>query len=81
MQVSFPRDFPGFLRRLRQQQLQPDVMTYSACVSACEAAGRWLRAVSLLAEMRRAAVAAIPCFFVKLGGGDMVKPHANVQQF
>ena len=39
--------------RLQHQQLQPDVMTYSAAISACEEGSRWLRAIDLLKKMDR----------------------------
>ena len=39
--------------RLRHQDLQPDVMAYSAAISACEESSRWHRAIGFLKEMQR----------------------------
>ena len=39
------------LRRMREDGLQPDIQTFSSCISACEAAGQWQRALAILQSM------------------------------
>jgi tetratricopeptide (TPR) repeat protein len=41
----------ALLRRMREEGLVPDIQTYSSCISACEAAGQWQRAVGVLQTM------------------------------
>jgi pentatricopeptide repeat domain-containing protein 1 len=38
----------ALLRRMREENLTPDVKTYSSVISACEAAGEWQRALGVL---------------------------------
>jgi pentatricopeptide repeat protein len=38
----------ALLRRMREENLRPDVKTYSSAISACEAAGEWQRALGVL---------------------------------
>ena len=38
---------------MRQRGLEPDVITYSAAISACEKGSQWERALELLDEMRQ----------------------------
>ena len=41
----------ALLRRMREEGLQPDIQTFSSCISACEAAGQWQRALTILQSM------------------------------
>lgn len=41
----------ALLRRMREEGLQPDIQTFSSCISACEAAGQWQRALTTLQSM------------------------------
>ena len=41
----------SLLRRMREEGMTPDVATYSATISACEAAGEWQRALGVLQAM------------------------------
>ncbi len=41
----------SLFRRMREEDLTPDVQTYSSVISACEAAGQWQRAVGVLRVM------------------------------
>ena len=41
----------ALLRRMREDGLQPDIQTFSSCISACEAAGQWQRALAILQSM------------------------------
>lgn len=41
----------SLLRRMREGGIVPDVATYSATISACEAAGEWQRALGVLQAM------------------------------
>lgn len=41
----------SLLRRMREDALVPDVATFSATISACEAAGEWQRALGVLQMM------------------------------
>ncbi len=41
----------SLLRRMREDGLTPDVATFSATISACEAAGEWQRALGVLQMM------------------------------
>ncbi|CAB9519440.1 Pentatricopeptide repeat-containing protein [Seminavis robusta] len=38
----------ALLRRMKEDGLKPDIQTLSSCISACEAAGQWQRAVGIL---------------------------------
>jgi hypothetical protein len=38
----------ALLRRLKEDGLQPDIQILSSCISACEAAGQWQRALGVL---------------------------------
>jgi pentatricopeptide repeat domain-containing protein 1 len=38
----------SLLRRMQENGLSPDIQTFSSAISACEAAGQWQRAVSIL---------------------------------
>jgi pentatricopeptide repeat domain-containing protein 1 len=38
----------SLLRRMKETGLTPDIQTYSSCISACEAAGQWQRALGVL---------------------------------
>lgn len=38
----------SLLRRMKENGLKPDMHTYSSAISACEAAGKWQRALSIL---------------------------------
>jgi pentatricopeptide repeat domain-containing protein 1 len=38
----------SLLRRMKEDGLKPDMPTYSSAISACEAAGKWQRALSIL---------------------------------
>ena len=42
----------SLLRETRQRGLQPDIISYSAAISACEKGGQWERALELLDEMK-----------------------------
>jgi pentatricopeptide repeat domain-containing protein 1 len=44
----------GLLDAMQQAGLQPNLISYSAAISACAKGGSWARALSLLAEMRTA---------------------------
>ena len=39
------------LAQLRAEWLQPDVITYSASISACEKGGQWRSALELLSKL------------------------------
>lgn len=41
----------SLLRRMREENIQPDSRTYSSVISACEAAGEWQRALGVLDTM------------------------------
>jgi pentatricopeptide repeat protein len=41
----------SLIRRMKERGLRPDVQSYSACISACEAAGQWQAALSLLQSL------------------------------
>lgn len=41
----------SLLRRMKEEGLQPDIQTYSSVISACEAASKWQRALSVLQSM------------------------------
>ena len=38
----------ALLRRMKEDGLKPDIQTLSSCISACEAAGLWQRALGVL---------------------------------
>ena len=42
----------SLIRRMKESGLTPDIQTYSSVISACEAAGKWQRALGLLQEMK-----------------------------
>ena len=42
----------SLLRRMKESGLSPDIQTYSSVISACEAAGKWQRALGVLQGMR-----------------------------
>ena len=46
----------SLLDEMRVAAVAPNVISYSAAISACEKGGRWEQAVSLLDEMREAGV-------------------------
>jgi pentatricopeptide repeat domain-containing protein 1 len=41
----------ALLRRMQESGLKPDIQTFSSCISACEAAGQWQRALGVLQAM------------------------------
>lgn len=41
----------ALLRRMKEDGLKPDIQTLSSCISACEAAGQWQRALGVLQSM------------------------------
>ena len=41
----------ALLRRMQEADLKPDIQTFSSCISACEAAGQWQRALGVLQTM------------------------------
>jgi pentatricopeptide repeat domain-containing protein 1 len=41
----------SLLRRMQEDDLHPDIQTYSSVISACEAAGEWQRALGILQSM------------------------------
>lgn len=41
----------ALLRRMKETDLSPDIQTLSSCISACEAAGQWQRALGVLQSM------------------------------
>jgi len=41
----------ALLRRMNEDGLKPDIQTLSSCISACEAAGQWQRALGVLQSM------------------------------
>ena len=41
----------ALLRRMKEDGLRPDVQSLSSCISACEAAGEWQRALGVLQTM------------------------------
>ena len=44
------------LREARRVGLEPDVVSYSGVITACEKCGQWQQALSLLEEMCKAGV-------------------------
>ena len=46
----------ALMREMRARDLAPNVITYSAAISACEKAARWKSALALLVVMRRTRV-------------------------
>lgn len=42
----------SLLRRMKEIGLSPDIQTYSSVISACEAAGKWQRALGVLQGMK-----------------------------
>ena len=49
------------LRRMKEDDIKPSLQTFSSCVSACEAASEWQRALGVLELMQ---------LFSSLGGDD-----------
>lgn len=43
----------SLLRRMKEEGLQPDLETYSSAISACEAAGKWQRALGIVNDMEK----------------------------
>ena len=41
----------SLLRRMQENGLKPDIQTYSSVISACESAGKWQRALSVLQSL------------------------------
>jgi pentatricopeptide repeat protein len=41
----------SLFRRMKEDQIQPSIQTYSSVISACEAAGQWQRAIGILRSM------------------------------
>ena len=41
----------ALLRRMKENGLDPDIQVLSSCISACEAAGQWQRALGVLQSM------------------------------
>lgn len=41
----------ALLRRMKEDGLRPDIQILSSCISACEAAGQWQRALGVLQSM------------------------------
>jgi pentatricopeptide repeat domain-containing protein 1 len=41
----------SLFRRMKEEDLTPDIQTYSSVISACEAAGQWQRAIGVLRFM------------------------------
>ena len=46
------------LRNMLQDDMQPDVISFSASITACEKAGEWQLALELLAQMSVAKISA-----------------------
>ena len=44
----------SLLRRMKEEGLSPDIQTYSAVISSCEAAGQWQRAIGILRTVMKA---------------------------
>ena len=51
---EYPLDPPLFKHDLRESQVEPNMVTHSALLSACEKAGQWQLALKHWLEMRNA---------------------------
>jgi len=59
----------SLLRRMKEEEIQPSLQTYSSVVSACEAAGQWQRAIGVLRLM--------PSFSSLLGSDEVEEMDAS----